>query len=253
MGTISEPVQVEMRSQLKSHIGMWNQRLPEYILAHTLWSAKIGRMKILIMMDFLSKLTSSINLEMRHLPVSTLHRRSYIIRKLSASFGQAIQSGNGSHTFSSALRPKEAAYFTNRAASHLNLKDFRSAMADYQRAISLSTFKPSAKTFIRLAECHLATGCTMAALIALRDAHSVDPSCDAAKALKAKAIALNGHIADFHSARSRDHLRMAQAAYDECRLIILDFGGTMPVEWLCWKIELETARGNWEVALSESE
>jgi DnaJ homolog subfamily C member 7 len=122
-------------------------------------------------------------------------------------------------------------------------------MADYQRAISLRTFKPSAKIFIRLAQCQLAVGCITPSLIALREALLLEPTNNTTKELKAKVITLNSHVGDFVGARSRNHWRMAQVSYEKGRQIIADQGGDIPTEWLCWGIEIEIARGNWEVAL----
>lgn len=141
---------------------------------------------------------------------------------------------------------------TNRAASYLNLKNFRAAIADYQRAILLRSFKPSAKTFIRLAQCQLAIGHTKSSLIALREAFSLEPENTSAIEVKSKVITLEGHITDFFGARAGDRWRMAQVSYEKGRKILEDQGGAIPSEWLCWEVELEIAKGNWDDALKNA-
>lgn len=155
---------------------------------------------------------------------------------------------NHSSLTSVALCPEEAAYLTNRAASYLNLKDFRAAATDYLRAITLSTFRPSVKVYERLSHCHLALGNTTPALLVLREALAIDPRSASAKMLKSQVIALSGHISDFQGARSRDHWRMAQESYDKGRQVIDDQCGATPTEWLAWKIELQIAAGNLDQA-----
>jgi hypothetical protein len=59
-------------------------------------------------------------------------------------------------------------------------------------------------------------------------------------------------VDDFLGAKSRNHWRMAQVAYENGRKILDAQGGDTPTEWMCWGIEIEIARGNWDIALRDA-
>jgi DnaJ homolog subfamily C member 7 len=142
----------------------------------------------------------------------------------------------------------EPAYYTNRAASYMAIKRFRTALADCQTAARLQAEAPSAKTLVRLARCQLALGSPTPALSTLRDALSAEPNNSAALALQKKVLELEAHLRNFENARSRKEWGMARLALGKCLQGIEGEGGEIPIEWRLWGVELELARGNWDAA-----
>ena len=148
-----------------------------------------------------------------------------------------------------ALHPSEPTYLTNRAASYMALKRFKAALADCQQAASLQSKTPSSKTLIRLARCQLATGAPGPALSSLREVLSLEPDNVAAKQLQTKVLELKAYLRTFEGARSKKDWSMARLALSRIEQTIDGEGGDVPVEWQCWRIELEVARGNWDSAI----
>ncbi|THH08431.1 hypothetical protein EW145_g2718 [Phellinidium pouzarii] len=146
------------------------------------------------------------------------------------------------------LQPTEPTYLTNRAASHMAMKHFKLALADCQKAASIQSGTPSAKTLIRLARCQLAVGSPGPALSVLRETLALEPSNAAAKQLQAKVLELEAHLRNFEGSMSRKDWGMARLALDRCMQSIEGDAGDVPSEWRCWQIELELARGNWNEA-----
>lgn len=221
-------------------LGLWFDSVPLYaILATTL-----SRKNLLVR-------TSSTNWATPHLQRLSIPQLPICTQKLSVS-QQNINSPQPCHvltiTSSPAIRPSEAAYFTNRAASYLRLKNFRAALADYQRASNLATFEPSAKTFIRVAQCQLTLGHTTRCMASLKDALALEPSHSAALEFKARVVALEKCVAEFCDFKSRGHWRLARIAYEQGREIMVDQCDVIPTDWLVWKVEVEIALGNWEDA-----
>lgn len=126
------------------------------------------------------------------------------------------------------------------------IKHFRAALVDCQSAAALQSGAPAPKTLVRLAKCHLALGSANPALSAVRAALAVDPASAAAKEVERAARRMEVHLARFEAARAKrdwGHARLAlDQAANECE-------GSEPVEWRCWRIELELARGKWEQAM----
>ncbi|THH18221.1 hypothetical protein EW146_g2715 [Bondarzewia mesenterica] len=143
---------------------------------------------------------------------------------------------------------RESIYHSNRAAAYIAKKRFRLALADCHRAVALQSDHPTAKVLVRLGRCHFSLGAIIPALSALRQAIVLEPGNSVALSFRKKAVELQSHIDDFEGARSRNHWRMAQSAYEKCIQIIEEEEGDVPIEWTCWGIEVEIARGNWEEA-----
>ncbi|KAL5513467.1 hypothetical protein ACEPAH_3866 [Sanghuangporus vaninii] len=147
-----------------------------------------------------------------------------------------------------ALQSSEPTYLANRAASYMALKRFKAGLADCQQAVLLQSDKPSPKTLIRLARCQLATGASGHALSSLREVLALESENTAARQLQTKVLALEAHLRNFEGARSKKDWSMARLALDKCEQTIDGEGGDIPVEWRCWRIELEVARGHWDAA-----
>ncbi|KAF8521602.1 hypothetical protein BU17DRAFT_75424 [Hysterangium stoloniferum] len=145
------------------------------------------------------------------------------------------------------MNPTEPTYFTNRAACNMALKLFRAALTDCQNAAALQTASPSPKTLVRLAKCHLALGSPNPALSAVRAALAVDSTNVAAKEVERAAARLEIHLSRVDAARSKRDWGHARLALDQATR---EVEGSEPIEWRCWRIEFDLARGNLEVAMS---
>ena len=127
------------------------------------------------------------------------------------------------------LNPNEPTYLTNRAAAYMALKKFKPALADCQQAPNLQADAPSVKTLTRLARCQLSTGST-------------------APALQLQKKVLEAHLRNSEGAKKRRNWAMARLALDKCVQSIEAEGGDIPIQWRCWKVEMELSRGNWDAA-----
>lgn len=143
------------------------------------------------------------------------------------------------------LRPTEPTYLTNRAACHMALKMFRHALKDCQTAASLQSSSPSPKTLVRLAKCHLALGSPNPALSAVREALAIESNNSAAKDVERSALNMDAHLSRFLTARSKREWGLARLALDQATR---ECEGSEPIEWRCWRIELELAKGKLEQA-----
>ncbi|KAJ3783348.1 hypothetical protein GGU10DRAFT_361198 [Lentinula aff. detonsa] len=148
------------------------------------------------------------------------------------------------------MNPLEPAFLTNRAASYMALKRFRPALDDCQHAATLQSANPSAKTLLRLARCQLALGSPTPASSTLRTVLSLEPKNSAANQLKTKITELENHMKIFQSARGKKDWGLARLALDKCLQGIEGEGGEVPTDWRVWKVELELAKGNMDIANS---
>lgn len=119
------------------------------------------------------------------------------------------------------------------------IKRFAPALADCQSAASLQSASPVPKTLVRLARCHLALGDTAACLAALRDLPDSVPTVPDVRR-RAKAIEL--HLERFHAAKEKNEWGAARLALEQA---VEAVEGDVPVEWRCWRVECEVARGSW--------
>ncbi|KAI0047396.1 protein prenylyltransferase, partial [Auriscalpium vulgare] len=159
-------------------------------------------------------------------------------------YGEAIDL----YTNAIELVPTEPAYLTNRAAAHMALKKFRSALDDCQQAATLQSAAPSTKTLVRLARCQLALGAPTPALSTLRTALEIEPKNAAALQLQQKVLELEADMRNLAGARERNDWGMARIALDRCLASVEAEGSEVPTEWRIWRVELELARGNWDAA-----
>ncbi|KAJ1306487.1 hypothetical protein OPQ81_007490 [Rhizoctonia solani] len=137
------------------------------------------------------------------------------------------------------LNPNEPSYLTNRAASYMALKKFAPALADCQTAASLQSASPVPKTLLRLARCHLALGDVPACLAALRDLPDSTPGI---QDVRRKAEGLQLHLQRFKDAKEKNEWGAARLALEQA---VEAVEGDVPVQWRCWRVECEVARGSW--------
>lgn len=148
------------------------------------------------------------------------------------------------------LDGQQCTYYSNRAAAYLALKQHRLALADCQSSIMLNSTVPSSKVFVRLGRCYYALGHPLDALGSLNQALSMDSTNELAIAFQTKASKLQKSIDQFVTARSRNQWRVAEGAHTCCIPAIDDEQGEVPVEWRCWGIEVEIARGRLKSAVA---
>lgn len=148
------------------------------------------------------------------------------------------------------LDKQESTYYANRAAAYLVLKQHRLALADCQCSIMLNSTIPPSKLFVRLGRCYYALGNPLDAHGALNRALSMDSNNELAMAFQTKASKLQKSIDQFTAARSRNQWRLAEGAHACCISAIDDEKGEVPVEWRCWGIEVEIARGRLHSAVA---
>jgi DnaJ family protein C protein 7 len=137
------------------------------------------------------------------------------------------------------MNPNEPSYLTNRAASYMALKKFGLALADCQTAASLQSANPVPKTLLRLARCHLALGDTPACLAALRDLPDSTPGI---QDVRRRAEGLELHLQRFKDAKEKNEWGAARLALEQA---VESVEGDVPVQWRCWRVECEVARGSW--------
>lgn len=127
------------------------------------------------------------------------------------------------------------------------LKRYKPALADCQSAASLQSSSPSPKTLVRLAKCHLALGSPNPALSSVRAALAIDKANAAAKEVERAATRVEMHLSRVSDARRKKDWAMARLALDQATK---ECEGSEPIEWRCWRIEFELARGNLEQAMA---
>lgn len=146
------------------------------------------------------------------------------------------------------------------------LKRFKPALEDCQHAASLQApTSPNAqysKTLLRLARCHLVLGAPAPTLSTLATVIAAEPSNAGALQLRKKAKELESHLSELAEKRKKKEWAGAAGVLARCfRVLAAEAGGAgvggsggedggewVPIEWRCWKIEIEIARGNWENA-----
>lgn len=151
------------------------------------------------------------------------------------------------------LDGQNGVYYTNRAAARIALKQYRLGLSDCQRTVLLQGENVSSKSLTRLGRCHYALGSPVPALAALQQALSLDPENDMAVVFQTKAIKLHKYIQEFEATRSRNLWGAAEASYQNCLTVINNEQGEIPVEWRCWGIEVEIARGKWDEARNSAQ
>jgi DnaJ family protein C protein 7 len=143
------------------------------------------------------------------------------------------------------LKPSEPNYLTNRAAALMALKRFHSALADCQQAASLQASSPVPKTLVRLARCQLALGSPQDCISTLTRVAQVEPNNAAAASLRKQADSLQKHLDSFLKAKAAKDWGMARIAFDTA---VRECEGDIPIQWRCWRVELEIVRKKWDDA-----
>ncbi|KAG9043915.1 hypothetical protein FS837_008975 [Tulasnella sp. UAMH 9824] len=152
------------------------------------------------------------------------------------------------YTQAIAQRP-DGTYYANRAAAYMAQKKFKLARDDCQTAVSLQSDAPSAKTFARLARCHLALGDAAGALVAVDQALKLDPGNSQCLQTRAQADHIKTHLERCQQSRQQKDWGQARWALEKAMQAC---EGDYPVEWRVWKVEIDIAKKNWDDATSSA-
>ncbi|KZT59085.1 TPR-like protein [Calocera cornea HHB12733] len=148
--------------------------------------------------------------------------------------------------YSKAIDPSEPTYLTNRAAAYIAQKRFAPALADCQRAHSLQSAAPSAKTLLRLAKCQLALGDTASALSSVGQVLTLAPGEKSAKEMETRIQRVDQHLERYRQAKSTGQGTMARISLQEAERESEGFGeGT---RWRCWRVEALISAGKLDEA-----
>ena len=143
------------------------------------------------------------------------------------------------------LNPNEPSYFTNRAACYMAIKHYKSAIDDCQSAAHLQRASPQPKTLLRLARCQFALGRPSQALASIQGALAADSANADAIALRQKVNALQAHLDRYQQSVELGEWSLARLALENAEKMI---DGSVPIEWRCWKIDIEIRRKRWDAA-----
>ncbi|KAF9517087.1 hypothetical protein BS47DRAFT_1375789 [Hydnum rufescens UP504] len=158
-------------------------------------------------------------------------------------YGEAIDL----YTQAFGLNPNEASYLTNRAACYMALKRYKSAIEDCQSAVHLQRASPQPKTLLRLARCQFALGRPSQSLASIHSVLAVDSANTDAISLRQKVNALQNHLDRHRTAVESGEWILARLALENAEKMI---DGSVPIEWRCWKIDIEIRRKRWDAATS---
>ncbi|KAF8316628.1 TPR-like protein [Clavulina sp. PMI_390] len=158
-------------------------------------------------------------------------------------YGNAIDLYTKAHQ----LNDKEPTYLTNRASSYMALKRYKVALEDCQAAAHLQRANPQSKTLLRLARCQLALGQPSQTRTTIATILDLEPNNMQAIQLRQKAASLEDHLEKYKRAAQNGEWVMARVALENAEKIV---DGSIPVEWRCWKIEIEIRRRRWDSATS---
>lgn len=149
--------------------------------------------------------------------------------------------------------PHVALHYTGRGIAYAQSKKYACAIGDFQTASSKADYIPSPTVSLWTAKCRFYLGSHASALLAVRDVLSLDPDHTDALALKRRLVELQKHIEDYHTARKRQHWKLARAAYESCLGIYSHEDCELPVDIRCWNVELRMAEADWESVASSVE
>ncbi|KAH9942881.1 DnaJ-domain-containing protein [Amylocystis lapponica] len=140
-----------------------------------------------------------------------------------------------------------------RGIARAKLLNFTEALGDFQLASAVIDYIPTAVVLVHTARCRLLLGSREAALLAIREAFSLDPGHQDVLSLRRRLLDLEGHIESYVGARSRRHWRMARQSYESCVKVYTDEGHIAPIEIQCWGVELLIAEEKWDAAAAAVE
>lgn len=124
------------------------------------------------------------------------------------------------------------------------LSKYKLALEDCNRAASMQSSAPQAKTLIRLARCHFNLGDLSSAQSALDRTLKLDPGNTAAAQLAAQVDRTVKHIASYQRAMKEGSYGMANIALDQASSEVQE----VPLAWRLMRVELLMKRGQLDAA-----
>ncbi|KAI0744004.1 hypothetical protein C8Q80DRAFT_1220772 [Daedaleopsis nitida] len=147
------------------------------------------------------------------------------------------------------LDPSYSQSYVTRGAAHALNGHHSAALIDFDTASTKRSYEPSKTNFLQIARSRLLLGSSSAALLAVRQALALDAADAEALLLQSRIVALDGHVAAYHGAVSRNHWHMARSAYESCLGIYAQEDSDAPPSIRCWGIALLVVESAWEDAM----
>ncbi|KAI0964681.1 hypothetical protein AcW1_001447 [Taiwanofungus camphoratus] len=141
-------------------------------------------------------------------------------------------------------------FFVTRGTTYAKNKDYAAGIGDFQLASTMRGYSQTAEILVQIARCRLHLGSPSMALLALRDALSLEPSDTDALTLRRRVLDLNTHMEGYRGARIRKHWHTARSSYELCLQVYAEEDSDPPVEIQCWDIELSIVKGSWDAAIA---
>ncbi len=135
----------------------------------------------------------------------------------------------------------------------MKLHEYTSALRDFDLASTKPTYTPRSDCFLGIAHCRLLLGSTSSALLAVKDALSINGANKDALSLRRRILELEGHMNAYKRAVSHDHWRMARSAYETCLSGYVRELSDAPAQVRCWGVELLIAESKLEAAMKSVE
>ena len=152
------------------------------------------------------------------------------------------------HSLGVELEPGNPLYYISRATAYIKDKQYTASLQDFDAASNKDGYRATADILINVARCRFLLGSPSSAMLAVRDALSLDPVDGPALVLRRRILDLEGHLDAYKGAVARGHWRMAQSAYEACLSAYAQEGSDAPTHVRCWGVELLVVDGSWEVA-----
>ncbi len=143
--------------------------------------------------------------------------------------------------------------FLLRGRAHARNQHHSAALHDYQTASTKRGYLPTPDVLLQIARSRLLLGSPSSALLAVRDALTLDPADGQVLLLRSRILELEGHITAYHGAVSRKHWRMARSAYESCLGVYAQEDSDAPTHIRCWGTELLVIEGSWVAAMKSVE
>lgn len=149
-----------------------------------------------------------------------------------------------------AIDSTKVIFFVTRGTTYAKNKDYAAGIGDFQLASTMRGYSQTAEILVQIARCRLHLGSPSMALLALRDALSLEPSDTDALTLRRRVLDLNTHMEGYRGARTRKHWHTARSSYELCLQVYAEEDSDPPVEIQCWDIELSIVKGSWDAAIA---
>ncbi|OCH93482.1 DnaJ-domain-containing protein [Obba rivulosa] len=146
---------------------------------------------------------------------------------------------------------QDAHFFEKRGQARLKMGQHECALGDFGVVMARKDYKAPTSILVDVARCRFHLGSPTSALIAVREAISMEPTHSGAKTLRHRIHELQGHMETYRGAFSRRHWHMARSSFESCLTIYNQEEGHTPIEISCWGVQLYIAERKWDNALTK--